>query len=199
MNDKYRNFRDLADHEVDGVDYRIRTRSAAATLILAPHGGGIEPGTSELAEAIAGDDHSFYLFEGLKASGNSDLHITSSNFDEPTCRAMVTQADHVVAIHGEERDDAVVFIGGLDQGCIERLSASLASAGFVIKGPDKPHLKGHTQVNVCNCGRSGAGVQLEITDGLRRTFFRALSPRAERQHTTPAFLRLVGAVREALF
>ena len=27
------------------------------TLILAPHGGGIERGTCELARAIAGDDH----------------------------------------------------------------------------------------------------------------------------------------------
>jgi phage replication-related protein YjqB (UPF0714/DUF867 family) len=51
--------------------------------VIAPHGGGIEPGTSELATAIAGDDFSLYLFEGLKSAGNGELHITSTNFDEP--------------------------------------------------------------------------------------------------------------------
>src|SRR5258706_16343216 len=118
MNDKYHNFRDLADHEIKDVDYRIRTQSASTTLILAPHGGGIEPGTSEIAEAIAAHDHSLYVFEGLKTSGNGGLHITSSNFDEPTFREIAAKADRVVSIHGEERDDAGVLVGGLDQGCI---------------------------------------------------------------------------------
>lgn len=196
-NDKYRDYRDLADHEVEGVDYRIRSRTAA-TLILAPHGGGIERGTSELAEAIADADRSLYIFEGLKAGGNEDLHITSSHFDEPVCLAMLAQAAHVVTVHGEERDDAVVFVGGLDKAGVDRMSASLASAGFVVKAPDKPHLEGRAKENVCNRGRSAAGVQLEITEGLKLTFFRSLSPRAERQHTTHAFSRFVGAVRGTL-
>ena len=110
--DKYRNFRQLADHEVEGVDYCIRTESAGgATLILAPHGGGIEPGTSELAEAIAAGDHSLYIFEGIRVRGNSDLHITSASFDEPACLAMLARADGVATVHGEERDDAAIFIG----------------------------------------------------------------------------------------
>jgi phage replication-related protein YjqB (UPF0714/DUF867 family) len=46
-----------------------------ALAILAPHGGGIEPGTSELAEAVAGEGLSFYAFEGLKRSGNAVLHV----------------------------------------------------------------------------------------------------------------------------
>ena len=50
---------------------------------MAPHGGGIEPGTTEIAEAVAGHEHTFYSFSGVKARGNSVLHITSSRFDEP--------------------------------------------------------------------------------------------------------------------
>jgi phage replication-related protein YjqB (UPF0714/DUF867 family) len=198
-NDKYRDFLHLAAHEVKGVDYCIRARSASSVLIIAPHGGGIEPGTSELAEAIAAADHSLYLFDGLKDAGNGELHITSSNFDEPTCLAMMALVDRVVTVHGEERDDAVVFIGGLDKVGIERMNASLASSGFSVKEPDKTHLKGQSQTNICNRGRSGVGVQLEISEGLRRTFFRALSPRSERRHTTSEFARFVGAVRDALF
>jgi phage replication-related protein YjqB (UPF0714/DUF867 family) len=198
MDAKYRNFEDLASHEVEGVDYCIRTRSDGATLILAPHGGGIEPGTSELADAIAATEHSLYLFEGLKGSGNRGLHITSSHFDEKTCCEMLARADLVIAIHGEEQDNAAVFIGGLDRASIDRLSRSLTSAGFAVKTPDNDRLAGQARANVCNRGRGGAGVQLEITDGLRSSFFRALSPRAERQHTTAAFSCFVNAVRETL-
>ena len=62
--DKYKDFTQLAANESAGVDYQIRTRPAGTTLVLAPHGGGIEPGTSELAEAIAASDHSFYILRG---------------------------------------------------------------------------------------------------------------------------------------
>ena len=64
--DKYGSFDELRRAERDGVDFRIRVmRREASVAIIAPHGGRIEPGTSELAEAIAGDDFSLYCFEGL--------------------------------------------------------------------------------------------------------------------------------------
>lgn len=79
MAERYRNFADLAAHEKENLDFRVRSdeRHGAATVI-APHGGGIEPGTSELAQAIAGDDLSFYAFEGLKKNGNGVLHIRAA-------------------------------------------------------------------------------------------------------------------------
>jgi phage replication-related protein YjqB (UPF0714/DUF867 family) len=196
--DKYRDFLHLGAHEVKDVDYCIRTRSAGGILILAVHGGGIEPGTSELAKAIAAGDHSFYLFEGLKRGGNHELHITSANFDEPVCLAMLAEADRVVTVHGAERDDAVVLIGGLDKPGIQRMSTSLRSSGFAVKSPDKPRLEGWSRTNVCNRGRRSKGIQLEITDGLRSTFFYRLSPRSERRRTTSEFARFVSAVRNAL-
>jgi phage replication-related protein YjqB (UPF0714/DUF867 family) len=196
--DIYHNFGDLAEREEEDAAYRIRTLKAGATLILAPHAGGIEPGTSELAEAIAGNDHSLYLFEGVKTHGNGELHITSTRFDEPTCVVMLARADRVLAIHGEARGEAAVIIGGLDAGGITQISAALATAAFHVVASDKPHLEGRAQSNVCNRGRSRAGIQLEITDGLRRSFFRALTPRDERQHRTTAFDRFVTAVRLGL-
>jgi phage replication-related protein YjqB (UPF0714/DUF867 family) len=54
--------------------------------IIAPHGGGIEPGSSTIARAIAGEDINMYLFEGIKvAKGNAIVHIASHHFDEPRC------------------------------------------------------------------------------------------------------------------
>ena len=79
MSDKYPDFETLSQHEISGVDYRILVRRATTGFsIVAIHGGGIEPGTSELADAVAGLEFSFYAFEGLKGSGNADLHITST-------------------------------------------------------------------------------------------------------------------------
>jgi len=196
--DTYQNFRLLTDQESEGTDYCIRTRRAGATLILAPHAGGIEPGTSELAEAIAGDECSFYLFEGIKAQGNNVLHITSANFDEPTCLAMLGLAERVLTIHGEDSDASVTFVGGLDTAGAARITKALASSGFAAEASDKPHLQGLAATNVCNRGRAGAGVQLELSKGLRRTFFRGLSPRSERHHITPVFTRFVAAVRSGL-
>src|SRR5215471_18326011 len=86
MADTYDNFEALAQHERSGVDYGVVVRRAqAAFAIVAPHGGGIEPGTSEIADGIARTRCSFYSFEGLKREGNRVLHITSTHFDEPMC------------------------------------------------------------------------------------------------------------------
>src|SRR5215475_5685832 len=57
MSDKYANFAELARKEVAGVDYRILVRQATSSFaIVAPQGGGIEPGTSEIADAVAESD-----------------------------------------------------------------------------------------------------------------------------------------------
>jgi phage replication-related protein YjqB (UPF0714/DUF867 family) len=195
--DRYRNFAELAAVARAGVDYRIRTRSAGPTLVLAPHGGNIEPGTSELAEAIAARDHSFYAFESLRDSENADLHITSARFDEPACVAMLSASDVVVTVHGEQRLSEAVLVGGLDTARCRRIADALARHGFVVEPPIRPELQGRAPTNVCNRGRRCAGVQLEISKGLRRAFFRSLRSH-DRQHTTPAFHVFVSAVRTSL-
>src|SRR5512137_587512 len=83
MTSSYQSFKELADREVEGQDYRIRIELRdARVLIMAPHGGKIEPTTAQIAEAIAGIDYSFYSFEGLKTDSRM-LHIESHLFDEP--------------------------------------------------------------------------------------------------------------------
>ena len=117
--DKYDSYEGLAAQEAPGA-FAVFARHRGPTLILAPHAGGIEPGTSESARAIAAEDHSLYLFEGIKPAGNKDLHVTSSRFDEPQCLAMLERAGHVVTVHGERRDGKVTFVGGLDEAGIDR-------------------------------------------------------------------------------
>ncbi|MFA1628164.1 poly-gamma-glutamate hydrolase family protein [Rhizobium mongolense] len=81
--DRYRSFEDLEQHE-EASAFRIEAiKRPSSVCVIAPHGGKIERGTSELARAVAGTELSYYLFEGLKPKGNRDLHVTSSNFNEP--------------------------------------------------------------------------------------------------------------------
>ncbi len=94
-------FRAPKNHEIQSRDYRIRVREReSGTVIIAPHGGRIERGTSQIAEAVAGNQHTFYAFEGLKSclKSNRVLHITSDHFDEPTALALITRAERVIAI-----------------------------------------------------------------------------------------------------
>ncbi|MBK6675880.1 MAG: poly-gamma-glutamate hydrolase family protein [Rhodocyclaceae bacterium] len=59
----YRGYSDLAGQQVEGTDYQVHVRANAqsSVAVIAPHGGGIERYTSEIARAIAGDDFNLYL------------------------------------------------------------------------------------------------------------------------------------------
>jgi phage replication-related protein YjqB (UPF0714/DUF867 family) len=164
----YMSFEELADHEVEGQDYRIRVELRdPRVLIMAPHGGKIEPATSEIAEAIAGMDYSFYTFEGLKADGNSALHIESHLFDEFCALQTVEKADIVVTVHGQiDQRDEFVMVGGLNDGLRSEIERQLEAAGFQTRPPAEG-LTGTDRMNICNLGRLRQGVQLEISRRVR--------------------------------
>ena len=197
MADKYRNFADLARHKESGIDYDVLVRrSRPAFAIVAPHGGAIEPGTSEIANAIAAETFSFYTFEGLKSSGNAELHITSTHFDEPMCLTLLGQSSVVLTLHGEhsEEDGEGVFVGGLDEVLGARINTALTRKGFDVRKHRDPKLQGIEPKNLCNRGTSNAGVQLELSKAVRRTFFKSLT-REGRKDTTARFGAFVDAIR----
>jgi phage replication-related protein YjqB (UPF0714/DUF867 family) len=200
MPDKYCDFATLALNEQAGIDYGILVRRARpAFAIVAPHGGGIEPGTSEIADAIAGERFSFYAFEGLKSTGNTDLHITSTRFDEPMCLTVLNVSDVVVTLHGEEseEDGEGVFLGGLDDVLGAAICSALKQKGFDVRKHTSPNLQGRDKKNICNRGTSGAGVQLELSKAVRTTMFESLT-RSGRKHPTERFDLFVTAIRSVL-
>jgi phage replication-related protein YjqB (UPF0714/DUF867 family) len=200
MPDRYSNFEELSRNETAGVHYRILLRQAqTAFAILTPHGGKIEAGTSEIADAIAGEEFSFYAFEGLKPAGNADLHITSTRFDEPMCLTAIARSERVVTIHGEhsEADGEVVFIGGLDGELGASLDDALTAKGFEVRRHSDPGLQGREPKNVCNRGTFGKGVQFELSKNVRLSMFSSLS-REGRNHTTDRFFDFVNAVQSVL-
>jgi phage replication-related protein YjqB (UPF0714/DUF867 family) len=169
--DRYGSYSELAEHEVEGIDFAITVfrRPFSAVAVIAPHGGKIESRTSEIARAIAGEDFNLYLFEGIKKRENyAALHITSRCFDEPECLELLSTCSFVIAIHGCVGHDERVLIGGLDDTLKDKMAIELRQAGVNIQN-DGHHFQATDSSNICNRGQANKGVQLEFTRALRRS------------------------------
>jgi phage replication-related protein YjqB (UPF0714/DUF867 family) len=201
MPDRYGSWSELIEEQTLGTDFSVcvEVRGGARWLVAAPHGGGIEPGTTEIARAVASHDLSFYSVEGTKRTGNAVLHITSHRFDEPSFDVAASQHDAVATIHGcresERGRDVLVWVGGADDAlaelAIQRLSATEYPAAQDRFTP------GAESRNVCNRGRCRKGLQLELSESLRERFFRDLT-RVGRQHPTPALDQFAAVIRTIL-
>jgi phage replication-related protein YjqB (UPF0714/DUF867 family) len=163
----YTNFKELASREIEGRDYQIKLKLRdPRVLIMAPHGGKIEPTTEVIAEAIAVEDYSFYSFEGLKGDSRM-LHIESHLFDEPQALKALEKAEIVVSVHGQiDQNEEFVMVGGLNASLRSEIIQQLETAGFQTRPPTEG-LMGTDPRNICNRGRSRRGVQLEVSRKVR--------------------------------
>jgi phage replication-related protein YjqB (UPF0714/DUF867 family) len=194
MPDIYRRFDELLEREGQAA-FNISTRTTpSGAAIIAPHGGKIEFLTSELTKAIAGNEFSFYSFEGNLKNDNKRLHITSENFDEPKANEIVQNAAVIVVLHGrkdkygrEAPDPETIWLGGLDRDLIQAITDALTSAGFKSTSSQK-YLKGEKPNNICNRGATHAGAQLEIPHSLRSTL----------RNDKGSFFAFVEAIRKAI-
>jgi len=189
MIDRYRTFKELAWAETEGDAWtREYVDRGSPVLVMAPHGGWIEPFTAELARAVAANEHSYYAFQGLKDRGNQVLHLTSHRFDEPLALQATASAQWVVAIHGERSTHReFVMVGGLWASFRERMTRALEEAGIRVQGPRRG-LGGVHPRNLCNRGGAGRGGQLEISESLRQNL----------RNDPEAFHRFVELVRGVL-
>lgn len=196
MSDIYRSYDELAARHQQGRDYDIQCQDRGGLiLILAPHGGAIERGTSELARAIAGDHFSYYLFESrLKVGESKALHITSANFDEPVCLDLIGKFQTALAIHGCERKKPVIYVGGRDEQLKLRIIQALDANGYPVR-PGSGSLAGTYPTNICNRTSARQGVQLELSGPMRQQLFFDWRRRSGRRTTTPQFDRLVKTIR----
>lgn len=198
--DRFTNFSKLERYFEEDVDFRrITIDRGGRFLILAPHAGGIERGTSELARAIAGNNLSLYLFEGLmpKRSENWKLHITSTRFDEPGCFELIKRYRASLAIHGCVGRKPMIYVGGRDSALKESMIAELDGKGYPVK-PASRKYAGVFATNICNRTSTGRGVQLELSIGLRRLLFAEWKNRKGRRTTTELFARITRDIREAI-
>jgi phage replication-related protein YjqB (UPF0714/DUF867 family) len=196
--DKYLNFNQLLSTEKKDVDFRKRVKQRnSGWVILAPHGGGIEPGTSELAIAIARFNHSLYTFEGIKKSDNRTLHITSTQFDDPHLLKLLNSSNGTIAIHGCSGNEQIAYVGGLHDGIRDKIIAQLSENGIKVTISSNRLLQGRDMNNICNRNSVGKGLQIELTEGLRNAMFVSLT-RAGRKIRTKLFKIFVGTIRAVI-
>jgi phage replication-related protein YjqB (UPF0714/DUF867 family) len=198
-----------------------RTDEEARTVILAPHGGGIERGTSELCLAVAGYHpaslpitppagvtYDYWMFEGIRDGGNADLHVTSTGCDDPVAVSLCGGALGALSLHGfkpenaqppRSPDEQVVLIGGGD----DLLRPLLLDALCAVRLPaentgGQGEVGGDDPCNIVNRTLRGKGAQLELSEPLRDTMF-GENTRPQRKHTTTeVFWTFVAACRDAL-
>ena len=169
---RYQNYAELSAHEREGFDYRIEllNRNSPFTVV-GIHGGKIEYGTSLITRAVAGDDLNCYLFEGLKETGNfKDLHISSTEFDEPQAVELVAASRACISIHGfKEREKNWVGMGGVNQKLRSAIFDQLLLTNLIDQVEENPlgRLPGIDAANIVNRCIEG-GVQIEISYRLRR-------------------------------
>lgn len=170
--DKYPSYAALSQNEVLNKDYRITVRDLNAPVtIFAIHGGLIEPGSDEMARALAEDHRNLYLFEGLKQEEPTGLHITAARFDEPQALALAAKSESCVSVHGYLGDGSqAICVGGNDQKLAGHIVKTLkdASLNFDVIYPCKAFPATHPKNIVNRC--LNKGVQLEISQGLWNEF-----------------------------
>jgi len=180
---------------------------------MAIHGGGIETGTSEIALATAGYDpatlvtavdgyrlHDLWLFEGLLPTGNGDLHVTASHYDDHIATELVENARRCISLHGctDTQANGRIQLGGLDHELRDIVLEELEAAGIPAEITINPMLDGNLPNNIANKTKIGGCAQLEMGTSYRRSLF-GINTRPQRKNTTkPEFWDLVRALRFAM-
>ncbi|MDX1519593.1 MAG: poly-gamma-glutamate hydrolase family protein, partial [Gammaproteobacteria bacterium] len=141
--------------------------------------------------------HGYYSFQGLK-DGAHHLHITSDNFDEPRALSLVAGVETVISIHGARGQKNVVYFGGLDRDLGAGLMAELNATGFLAQPDPSPTRQGRGKSNICNRGRTGRGVQLELPQGFRKLLFDKPDYRNCRWTPNRRFHEFVRVIRNVL-
>ncbi|MGP4077904.1 poly-gamma-glutamate hydrolase family protein [Halobacillus sp. K22] len=202
--DRFCTFTELSDVYEEGEDWEIEQRESpdSRVLVSAIHGGGIEQATSQLADALAGEEYSYYTFKGKMSSGNfNNLHITSVNFDEPQALTMAQKASIHISFHGAVGEEKKTLLGGLNENLRGLISKHLKSSGFHVKEAPE-HLDGDHPNNIVNKTKTGEGVQLELTRAQRKAFFEngniSYRSRNEVSNQTEAFNEYTEAIRAAI-
>jgi phage replication-related protein YjqB (UPF0714/DUF867 family) len=167
----FSSFHEIALQKREGEDFVRQVKDRGSSVaIIAPHGGLIEPGTSELALAVADQIFSYYLFEGQQPNNNRDLHLDSTQFDDPLCLDLLSKSQYAVSLHGCHNRDVQVYVGGRNKALQRIILHSLKSSGFPAI-QDMTNHAGKEKGNICNRCISTAGVQLELSRAMREIFF----------------------------
>ncbi|GAA2776205.1 hypothetical protein GCM10010521_63670 [Streptomyces rameus] len=191
---------------------RSTSSAVSSTAVIAPHGGGIEAGTSELCLAVAGytpfdantdpaaaalpgePQRDYWMFEAI--ANSTAQHVTATHCDDPAALAVCANNLYAVSLHGfDDTTVKKIIIGGRDERLKRNLLAAFTKYGLtspatdadrdvtvVFAGATDP-INGDDPANIANRTRTGAGAQLELSTALRQAMFGDFSGAAKRRTT----------------
>ncbi len=195
----YSSFREISENERYAQSYSVLVAGKNSdTVILALHGGGIEPGTEELALEVHEPEEGLFIFSGIKKTGNRLLHITSTKFDHPEALELVENSVLTIAIHGAGGKEPITYLGGLCEKGIRAIAEELTSNGFHVSTKPPPGIDGKDPQNIVNKNLRKKGVQVEISEAQRAMFFKGLHSRILRQQKTEIFYEYAKALRAGI-
>ena len=207
MEDKYSSFQKL--NKDAPYSFKIKSNfKDGSFLIFTPHGGGIEPGTTELCKWFNDNSFSYYTFSGIRKTKCKELHITSHHFDEPRLFKMLNQHQCAISFHGmsnsmkQQHNNADIVLGGLNDVLLNELYTNLKKGSYtVVAARDFPesNLRAHQPNNVTNRCISNKGVQIELSEDLRKKFFKGnYEKRLGRKHKTIEFKKFCKLIKDTL-
>jgi len=232
--DRYIGMNHLYAHETEGVNYtkewhrhrwRYKTsknyKDENEIFIMAPHGGGIERGTTELALATAGftsdfnrhpasaETYDYFIFNGKNPGDqNGSLHVTASNYDDFVANELVQNSVISLAFHGctDEQPEPntgegykACIIGGLDIAFMTILEYQLHDAGFNARISDQEMLNGDLPDNIINKNKRKTGAQFELTTSFRRSLYDIFdTPIGRKTSTNDDFWLFVNTIRQSI-
>ena len=177
----------------EGTDYEVTVSNTGSPVtVLSIHGNGIETRTSDISAALAnryGWNRYDFLpraTSGCVGGDSTQLHITSTHFDDPRAVALVN-VPKAVAIHGYSISKGWlkgdICVGGLDGASrsifrnyvlnstwtgdgsypLNPVDATTATSGACFD----TEIAGKSTANIVNRTSSGGGLQLELHNQLR--------------------------------
>ena len=191
---------------------------------MMPHGGEIEPGSSELGKAIRAQlsaTTSLYEWDILKPEVLGDTAFNVAHYigrygsgyrgvkyDDTGLVDHIFAVDDCLAVHGCWDGDssngrppgAQSYIGGDNREFAEIIGRHLTGAGFSVHTDTStfPGLTGLSKNQLHNVCTNG-GVQIEMSESQRQEFFTGdMTVRANRSNTTARFTAYRNAVVAAI-
>lgn len=203
MADTYKSMTELMQNTVEGQDWDIETYDTDSDIIsMAVHGGGIEIGTTELAKLVAEKgEYNFFSFTAKLPSNNTQLHVTSTNYDAPRIIEKIQDSAHSISIHGASGTEEYTYMGGGNTALKNLIWKNLTESGFDCR--ESPgNLAGVEPMNIANRTMLGMGVQLELSTEMRKAFFKdkdwSRAKREDRSTWTLKLYRYADAIVKAV-
>lgn len=185
-----KNFVELKAKGKEGIDYVITFNPSNALnpdyFLMTLHGGKIEAGTTELAQAVLKQYSlknrtvSAYDFSSLHHSKifdessltDPEFHLTSARNDDPILKREAMKASHCLSLHGFKGDESDFCLGGRDHEGRDHFSKKIE----LFLSQNAPELKscttccgkwrGEATLNPVNFCKN-KGIQIEMSQKVR--------------------------------